>query len=124
MNKNMKALCVAIGTVLFIVGLTQYSHYQQRREKPPATAAVVEPAGRTWPKVEIYTTSWCPACRVAIGYLQEKKVPFTLYDIEKDPEAEARFRGMSLRGAVPFAVIGEEKILGFDPQVYGKALGL
>lgn len=37
----------------------------------------------------IYTTSWCPDCRVAKRFLNEHNVDYKEIDIDKDAEAEA-----------------------------------
>jgi glutaredoxin len=121
-----KGLIVAIATVLFIAGITLYSKWEQARQAPPAPSSPVAaaPAGTPLPAVELYTTNWCPACREAVKFLQDKGIPFREFDVEKDAEADARFRAMNPTGSIPLAVIGGEKILGFDPQAYERALGL
>lgn len=39
--------------------------------------------------LRIYTTSWCPDCRVAKRFLNEHNVQYEEIDIDKDSEAEA-----------------------------------
>lgn len=40
-------------------------------------------------KLKIYTTSWCPDCRVAKRFLNEHNVHYEEIDIDQDSEAEA-----------------------------------
>ena len=89
------------------------------------------PAGRlaaaptkTNPKVEIFVTSWCPYCKEAIEFLQVHRIPFAVYDIEKDKEAAKRKDRLSPNPGVPFAVINGKKIFGFSPHAYAEALNL
>ncbi len=74
--------------------------------------------------VEIYITSWCPYCAQAIKFLQDNRIPYVAYDIEKDSEAARRKERLSPRQGVPFAIINGKKIYGFSAQVYSQTLGL
>ncbi len=84
--------------------------------QPPSTQA------RSSPAVEIYTTSWCTACRQAVAYLRTKGVPFTEYDVEKDSDAARRWRSIAPNGGVPVAVIGDQVVRGFSREAYDRAL--
>jgi glutaredoxin len=35
----------------------------------------------------MYTTSWCPDCRYARKFLQDRQLPFEEIDIDEHPEA-------------------------------------
>ena len=74
------------------------------------------------PEVELYVTSWCPYCKQAKQYFRSRDIPFTAYDIEKDGRAARRMAELDTRGGVPFAVINGQKIRGFSPEAYEKAL--
>jgi mycoredoxin len=37
--------------------------------------------------IRMYSTSWCPDCRRASKFLQERKLAFEEIDIEEQPEA-------------------------------------
>jgi mycoredoxin len=39
-------------------------------------------------RVKIYTTEWCPDCRRAKWFLNQRQVPFEEIKIEEAPEAE------------------------------------
>ncbi|HTJ58301.1 MAG TPA: glutaredoxin 3 [Devosiaceae bacterium] len=66
------------------------------------------------PKVEIYTTPWCPYCNAAKSLLIEKGVLFEEIDAV-DPEVRsamvARANG---RRTVPQIFIGETHVGGYD----------
>jgi thioredoxin reductase (NADPH) len=42
------------------------------------------------PKIVVYTTSWCPYCREAKRYLEERGLPYEEIDIERTPGAAER----------------------------------
>jgi len=72
--------------------------------------------------VEIYMTSWCPACKSALAYVRKNGIPYAAYDIEKDPEANRRFEGFNGRG-VPLIVVGSNTMRGFNSQTLERWLG-
>lgn len=69
--------------------------------------------------VTVYVTSWCPACRMTTDYLSEKKIPFTVKDVEKNPEyyREMVDKVGGYRG-VPVLDIDGKILLGFNPYVF------
>ncbi len=71
--------------------------------------------------VVIYTTQWCPYCRVLRNTLTDYNIPFQEYDTEKSIQG---FMGYwALRGkGVPLSVIGEQVIHGYDGQTITDAL--
>jgi len=93
------------------------------KRQTEAAAAPVR-TSRNYPKVELYTTSWCHYCNEAKKFLRAKGVPFIEYDIEKDAVAARRKASLNGRGGVPFAVIGEAHISGYAPEAYARALGI
>jgi glutaredoxin len=90
----------------------------------PAGSQRAAPAGaprqRAWaaaaadPEVVIYTAPWCGWCRKALAYLDEKGVPYENRDIESNPDNKAELLRRSGRTSIPFLVIGEETVRGFD----------
>ncbi len=85
---------------------------------------LVQQQGSSYPKVEIYVTSWCPSCKRALAYLRSKNIPFTAYNVEKDRDAYRRRMKLDSRNGVPLAVIGNSKLLGFSAAAYDRALGI
>lgn len=70
------------------------------------------------PSITVYVTSWCPACAMAISYLKKKKIPFTVKDIEKNPDYMKEMVGKvgGYRG-VPVLDINGKTYLGFHPSI-------
>ena len=79
-------------------------------------------AAAKYPKVELFVTSWCGYCKRAEAYLRKKGVPFTVYDIEKDLQAARRKDSLASRKGVPFALIGDQRLVGFSELYYERAL--
>ena len=73
-------------------------------------------------EVILYGTSWCPYCKKARDFFTSRNISFTDYDIEKDKEAAERKKQLDTESGVPFAIINGEKIHGFSPADYEKAL--
>ena len=55
--------------------------------------------------IRIYTTSWCPACRQAKQFLEERQLPYEEIDIEADLRAAKFVKG---------ANDGKRKVPTFD----------
>ncbi len=91
-------------------------------EGPPRSATA--PAAREYPKVEVYGTSWCPACRKVRAYLQSAGVPFDDYDVERDTDARARMDRLGGGSGVPAVVIGGQVLRGFSREWCDRALGI
>jgi glutaredoxin len=72
--------------------------------------------------VEIYTTTWCGACKKAKQWLQANGVAYKEYDVQKDANAALRMRKLGGGGGVPFTVINGETFQGFSPSGYQAAL--
>jgi len=66
--------------------------------------------------VIVYYTSWCPACRKLRGYLTQRGIRSTEYDIDNDSAAKARQRTLNPRGSIPTVDIEGQVLVGFNPQ--------
>ena len=66
------------------------------------------------PKVEMYTTSWCPYCERARQLLQKKGATFEEISIETHPDRRAEMIQRSGRHTVPQIFIGDRHIGGSD----------
>ena len=73
-------------------------------------------------RVELYTVAWCPWCKKAREYFRSLGVPFTDYDVEKEPLAAARKDELDPQKGVPFAIVNGVKIHGYSPEAYSRAL--
>lgn len=67
------------------------------------------------PKVEIYTTPWCPYCLAAKRLLAKKGVAFTEIDVSGDPaQRQAMMARAHGRHTVPQIFIGGQHVGGSD----------
>jgi glutaredoxin-like YruB-family protein len=75
------------------------------------------------PKVVIFTQPDCPPCQVVKLFLEEKGVPFEERDISLDPSAVGELTEQYNSHSTPTLVIGEEVMIGFDPERLDEILG-
>jgi glutaredoxin len=97
--KKVKLFCIPLLVLVMFVGL--------------AAAA---------PRVELYTTSWCPYCQKAREFFRSRGISFTEYDIEKDKEAALRKSQLDNRNGVPFTIIDGRGIHGYSESAYEAVL--
>lgn len=64
-------------------------------------------------KVVMYSTAWCKYCKKARKYFKKNNISFTDYDIEKDSEANNRYKKMGAKG-VPVILVGKKRMNGFS----------
>lgn len=77
----------------------------------------------------MYTLSTCPWCRKTKKYFTDNKIPFEYVDYDLQPPAEQQKiekrmveSGESL--AFPWVLIGEELVIGWNPEKYAQLLGI
>ena len=80
-------------------------------------------------KIEIYTTTTCPYCKMEKDYLDSKGVKYENVFVDNDSKAAQEMLEKSGQLGVPFTVVtsddGTEKsILGFDKEKLNRVLGL
>lgn len=76
-------------------------------------------------KLKIYTTSWCPDCRVAKRFLDENNIDYEEIDIDKDPEAEAFvIRVSGGRRVIPTIDAGGKHLFNPPLAELARALGM
>lgn len=77
-----------------------------------------------YPKIVLYSTSWCPHCRAAKEYFTSHNIPFINRDVEVDSEAMELLTGKYKSQGVPLVVFGEdtEIMRGFDETRFEKTL--
>lgn len=77
-----------------------------------------------YPKIVLYSTSWCPHCRQAKEYMTSNNIPFINKDVELDSTAMDELTKKYKSQGVPVIVLGnDEKVLkGFDEQRFKKAV--
>jgi glutaredoxin 3 len=74
--------------------------------------------------IEMYSTSWCPACNAARQYFQTQNIAFTDHDVERDPEAQARADTLNPRHSIPVIDVGGEVMVGFSARTFEAKLDL
>jgi len=75
----------------------------------------------------MYTLSTCPWCKKAKSFFAERNIPFEFIDYDKASKEEQRkiMEVCSAYGegiSFPFAIIGDDVVVGYDPQKYQKLL--
>ena len=78
--------------------------------------------------VELYTLSACPWSRKAKAFLSGKAVDYSYIDYDlADAGVQARIQEEMLArhaGAFPFVQIGDDFIVGYNPDAYARLLEL
>jgi glutaredoxin-like YruB-family protein len=74
-------------------------------------------------KIVLFTQPDCPPCQVMKILLVERGVPYEERDIIADPAAVRELTEKYSSHSTPRLVIGEEVIIGFDPERLDEILG-
>jgi len=119
----MHALLKCLVLTALFLGLPACGTTQGEVRTPSATTATTAPA-TAYPKIVLYTTSWCPHCKEAKEYLTSRKIPFTNLDVEEDISAWEDFSEKYQANSVPLIVIGNDQAIlkGFKRESFEKAL--
>ena len=72
--------------------------------------------------VEIYSTATCHFCHMAKEWLTAKNVPYVDYNVGEDAERRKEMVEMTGQLGVPVIKIGEEVMIGFNPDHMAKLL--
>ncbi|BCX15950.1 MAG: NrdH-redoxin [Candidatus Parcubacteria bacterium] len=72
--------------------------------------------------VKIYTTTYCPYCKMAKEYFTKKNVAFEEYNVENDEKALEEMVRKSGQMGVPVIEINGTIIIGFDREAIDEAL--
>ena len=93
-------------------------------EAPQSPLKAATPQATSYPKVVLYSTSWCPHCKKAKEYFTRNNIPFINRDVELDDSAMEDLTGKYRSQGVPVIVIGnDDKVLkGFDQGIFEKAI--
>ncbi len=74
-------------------------------------------------EVTVYTTSTCPWCTRLKDFLRAEGISFHEVDVGKDPAAAKRMVELTGQRSVPVTTIGEQIIIGYDPDGIKELLG-
>lgn len=75
------------------------------------------------PKVVLFTHPDCPPCHVMKMLLEEKGVAFEERDVTRDPTALHDLTEKYNSHSTPTLVIGDEVMIGFNPERLDQILG-
>ena len=74
-------------------------------------------------KVVLYGTAWCGFCAKTREHFKANNIAFVDLDIEKSPLAATQHQALG-GGGVPVVLVGNRKIVGFDPSALDEAIKL
>ena len=81
-------------------------------------------ASQKYPKIVLYSVSWCPHCKDAKEYFTHNNIPFINKDVELDTAAYEELTKKYKSPGVPVIVLGDDAkvIKGFDKDRFEKAV--
>jgi glutaredoxin len=100
---------------VFIAGITLVSlvrHWSQAQVSAGGIAVQTSDGQRA---VAIFTTDSCTYCRAAKKFLEQKRVAYTEFNLDRSDKARQVFGMLGGRG-VPLIIVGEQRLVGFDQQ--------
>jgi len=72
-------------------------------------------------KVTLYATDWCGYCKQTRRFLDSKGIPYSEFDIEKDPVGRKAYEALGGRG-IPMIDVNGTLIRGFSEEAILAAL--
>ena len=66
-------------------------------------------------RVTLYATDWCGYCKQTRRFLDSKGIPYTEFDIEKDPAGRKAYEALGGRG-IPLIDVNGTLIRGFSEE--------
>lgn len=75
------------------------------------------------PRVILFTQPDCPPCHIVKLFLTERGVTFEERDISRNPSAMRELTEKYKSHSTPTLVIGEEVMVGFNPERLDEILG-
>jgi len=113
--------CLALSTLFLAVLACSTTKGAEKVLSPSSTSTVTT---ASYPKIVLYTVSWCPHCKEAKEYLSSRKIPYTNLDIDEDDSARVIFEEKYQAKSVPLIVIGNDAAIlkGFKPETLEKTL--
>lgn len=66
-------------------------------------------------QIKVFSATWCGFCRMVKAYLDDKKVDYTVVDIDEEPDAAAWLVERTGQAGVPVTMFGDkDMVIGFD----------
>jgi glutaredoxin len=88
----------------------------------PAPIATAERVSIRDVAVIVYTTSWCPVCRQAKGWLNSNGVAYEERNIETSTEYARKMKALNPRGSIPTIDIDGDILVGFAESTLSSTL--
>lgn len=109
---------------LLIVLFTISCRADENVARPQSPIKTETVHAKKYPRIVIYTVSWCPHCKEAKEYFTDHNIPFINRDVELDDKAMDDLKEKYKSIGVPVIVLGnDEKIIkGFDREQFQKVL--
>ncbi|MBN2105197.1 DUF4124 domain-containing protein [bacterium] len=79
-------------------------------------------AGR-FPRIVMYSTRESNTCQIARNFFKQNRIPYKDYHIEESEEYYQKFQALGGEG-VPFILVGEKKVKGWNEEMVRFLLGL
>ncbi len=110
-------------SILLFLFIALYSLATMADETVVGPQSTVKPESaqvRKYPRIVLYSVSWCPHCKEAKEYLISHNIPFINRDVELDDKAMSDLTEKYKSTAVPVIVIGnDEKVIkGFNREKF------
>ena len=115
---------VSILLFLFIALFAVTSLADERVQGPQSPVAQKAVQAKKYPRIVLYSVSWCPHCKDAKDYLTSHNIPFINRDVELDDNAMHDLTEKYKSTGVPVIVLGNDErvIKGFDRDKFEKVL--
>ena len=119
MNKSV-AVLVFLFTALFALGCQA----ELTVVGPQSAISSGAVHGQKYPRIVLYSVSWCPHCKEAKEYLTSHNIPFINKDVELDDSYRNELIDKYKTGGVPLIIFGnDEKLMkGFNAERFEKIL--
>lgn len=75
-------------------------------------------------EVKVYTTPSCPYCQRVKSFLEEKNIEYSEIDVAQDAQKRQEVVEKTGQLGIPVTQIGDEFIVGFDPNKISQLLGI
>lgn len=116
-----RSACAVLALTLFM----SMSAGAEGAQQSPLNPVKAE-AAKQYPRIVLYSTSWCPHCREAKEYMTKNGIPFINRDVEVDDGAMEDLTVKYKSAGVPVIVFGkggdEIIIKGFTPVLFQESL--
>ena len=72
--------------------------------------------------VKVYSTTWCPFCKMAKDFLKENNIKFEEINVQENPQAAEEMIKKSGQTGVPVIEIDNKIVIGFNIEELRKVL--